>query len=52
MLLLCYYCNIQTNIKLKDENKQPPFYVCLASLADERLKDKEIESIFYYCCII
>ena len=36
MLLLCYDCNRQTKSKLKDENKTLFFYVCLASLADEK----------------
>ena len=44
--------NIQTKSKLKDENKQTHFYVCLACLADEKKQDKEIKNTFYYGCII
>ena len=37
MPLLCYDCNIQTKSKLEDENKKKNiFYVCLASLYDEK----------------
>ena len=34
------------------ETKQTHFYVCLASLSDKKMKNKEKESIFYYGCII
>ena len=36
MALLCYGCNRKTKSKLKDVNKTNIFYVCLASLADEK----------------
>ena len=34
------------------KTKQTQFYVCLASLSDEYLKNKETESIFFCGCMI
>ena len=34
------------------KTKQTHFYGWLESLSDEKEKDKETESIFYYGCII
>ena len=47
MLLLCYHCSRETKGKLEDENKTNTFfYVCLASLSDEKLKNKDKKAYF------